>query len=398
MKDIKNPCFIYTMLWCVYWCQGILYQSGGIVSQSVAFLILAMSLIYTCKYLLSNSIAGYTKALLFVLLLVSVYGGVAYITDGDTIRGLEDDTRLFAWFKNMYLSILPVFTYLCFVKEGYLEVGHVKKMMPLIIIAILCSYYWSLTTAIQQAILKTGDEVNEVTNNAGYSVISLIPVLLLYDQKNVGQYIGLFLIVALVVLSMKRGAILLCGIMSFCFVLRSFRHASVQKKLLIILLLVILFVLGYYFIEYLLSESDFLRQRIEDTKEGKTSGRTDLYKVLWDSFMNQASPLIVLFGGGVWYTTKLAWTAAHNDWIEFLIDMGVFGVLVYLYYWLSFFRLSVSKRLPNLSRFCIFLIFIKLFIKTLYSMSIDTMTFIDGIMISLSYYGMLDTQKYVRRY
>ena len=396
MKDIKNPCFIYTLLWCVYWCQGILYQSGGVVSQSVALLILVISLIYTCKYLLSNRIAGYTKALLFVLLLVSVYGGVAYITDGDTIRGLEDDTRLFAWFKNMYLSILPIFTYLCFVKEGYLEVGLVKKMMPLIIISLVCSYYWSLTVAIQQAILKTGDEVNEVTNNAGYSVISLIPVLLLYDQKNVGQYIGLFLIVALVVLSMKRGAILLCGIMSFCFVLRSFRHASVQKKLLIILLLVILFVLGYYLIEYLLSESDFLMKRIEDTKEGKTSGRNEIYKVLLVSFLNQTNPWMVLFGGGVWYTTKLTWTAAHNDWLEFLIDMGVFGVVVYINYWISFCRLYINKRRPDLSRFCIFLIFIKLFIKTLYSMSLDTMTFIDGMMLALSYYGLLNSKKLIR--
>lgn len=380
------------MLWCLYWCQGILYPSDSIISQSIAMLILCMSLLFTFKYIISNHVVGYPKALFIVLLMVTVYGVIAYMTEGDIIRGKTSNTRLFSWFRNMYLSILPVFTYLYFVKKRYMNVELVQKMMPFILIALLFSYYDSYTTAILQASIKTGTEVSETTNNAGYTVLSLLPVLLLYDNKRLWQYIGLLFIVCLTVLSVKRGAILVCGIMSLIFIIRSFGHSSGRKKILTIILLAIFFVIVYNFILDYMSESDYLMKRIEDTKEGGSSGRDDIYTTLWNSFKSQTDPWKYLFGGGVWYTTKLTWTAAHNDWLEFLIDMGVFGVIVYIYYWISFFLLSVRKKLPDLSRFCFLLIFINMFAKTLFSMSMDTMTFIHGMMIGLAYYGFLNTK------
>lgn len=381
------------MLWCLYWCQGILYPSDSIISQSIAMLILCMSLLFTFKYIRCNRMVGYPKALLIVLLMVTVYGIIAYMTEGAIIRGKTNDTKLFGWFRNMYLSILPVFTYLFFVKERYLNVEHVKKMMPFILIALLFSYYDSYTTAIQEAFIKTGTEVSETTNNAGYTVLSLLPVLLLYDNKRLWQYIGLLLIVCLVVLSVKRGAILVCSIMSLLFIIRSFGHSSGRKKFLTIILLTIFFVIVYNFILDYMSESDYLMKRIEETREGRSSGRDGIYTTLWNNFKNQTDSWKYLFGGGVWYTTKLTWTAAHNDWLEFLIDMGVFGVIVYIYYWISFFLLSVRKKLPDLSRFCILLILIHMFVTTLFSMSIDNMTFIQGMMIGLSYYGLLESNK-----
>lgn len=391
MKYLKNPSLIYTMLWCLYWCQGILYPSDSIISQSIAMLILCMSLLFTFKYIISNHIVGYPKALFIVLLMVTLYGIIAYMTEGAIIRGKTSDTRLFSWFRNMYLSILPVFTYLYFVKERYLNVELVKKMMPFILIAVLVSYYWSYTTAIQQAFIKTGTEASETTNNAGYTVLSLLPALLLYDNKRLWQYIGLLLIVCLVVLSVKRGAILVCGIMSLLFIIRSFGHSSGRKKFLTIILLAIFSVIIYNFILDYMSESDYLMKRIEDTKEGGSSGRDGIYTTLWNNFKNQTDSWKYLFGGGVWYTTKLTWTAAHNDWLEFLIDMGVFGVIVYIYYWISFFLLTIKKNIPELSRFCFLLIFFNMFAKTLFSMSMDTMTFIQGMMIGLAYYGFFYT-------
>lgn len=378
------------MLWCLYWCQGILYASDSIISQSIAMLILCMSLLFTLKYFISNRIVGYPKALFIVLLMVTVYGVIAYMTEGAIIRGKSSDTRLFTWFRNMYLSILPVFTYLYFVKEGYMNIELVRKLMPFILVAVLISYYWSYTTAIQQAFIKTGTDVSETTNNAGYTVLSLFPALLLYDNKRLWQYFGLLLIVCLAVLSVKRGAILVCGIMSLLFIIRSLGHTSNHKRILTIILLIAFFVIVYNFILDYMSESDYLMKRIEETREGRSSGRDDIYSTLWRSFNSQTDALKILFGGGVWYTTKLTWTAAHNDWLEFLIDMGVFGVIVYIYYWISFFLYMVKKNIPELSRFCFLLIFINMFSKTLFSMSMDTMTFVHGMMIGLAYYGFFD--------
>lgn len=126
----KNPCFRYTILWSLYYCQGVLYPSDSIISKCIALLILWLSLIYTYKYLFSGAITGYVKALSCVLLLVSVYGVMAYVTDGTVIKGRVSDTKVFTWFRNMYLAILPIYSYLYFAKTKLLTTHFVRKVFP----------------------------------------------------------------------------------------------------------------------------------------------------------------------------------------------------------------------------------------------------------------------------
>lgn len=370
-----------------------MYPSDSIISKSIALLILLLSLIYAFRYLSSNVIAGYIKALFCVLLLVSVYGVLAFATDGTVIRGRTTDTRLFMWFRNMYLSILPIFAYLYFAKSNYLTVQFVRKVFPVVFGAVLVSYYWSHQTAIKLAYLMMGNDVEEVTNNAGYVVLSMIPMLLVFDNKKLIQYAGLLVSVVLVLLAMKRGAILICGIVSVLYVFWSFKHASNNSKLFVLLMIIALFIILYFFVIDYMENSDYFMYRLEATKEGKSSGRDDIYSTLWNHFLNNRSVFKTLFGGGVWYTTKVTWTAAHNDWLEFLLDMGLIGVAIYIGYWLSFYKLARNKDLPETSRFCILLIFINLFMKTLFSMSLESITFMQSMMLGLSYCGLLNRSK-----
>lgn len=390
-KLLKNPCFWYTIFWSLYYCQGVFYPSDSLISKTIALLILILSLFYTYKYLSSSVLTGYAKALFYVLILISVYGVFAYVTDGAVIIGKTYNTKLFMWFRNLYLSILPIFTYLYFAKSNYLTVQFVRKMFLVVLTAVFVSYYWSHLTAIKMTYLKTGNEVEDVTNNAGYIVLTMIPMLLVFDNKKLIQYIGLLAFSALVVLSMKRGAILICGIISSLFVFRSLNHSSKNSKLFVLLLIIVLSTFLYYFLIDYMAENDYFMSRLESTKEGKMSGRDDVYTTLWNHFLNNRSLLKTIFGGGVWYTTKVTWTAAHNDWLEFLLDMGIIGVAIYVAYWFSFYKLSRNKRLPELSRFCVLLIFMDLFMRTFFSMSLDSITFMHSMMLGLSYYGLINT-------
>ena len=393
IRLFRNPCFWYTIIWCLYYCQGVLYPSDSIISKSIALLILSLSLVYAFRYLASNVITGYVKALFCVFLLVSVYGVIAYATDGVVIKGKASDTRLFSWFRNLYLSILPIFVYLYFAKSNYLTVQFVRKVFPVVLAAVLVSYYWSHQTAIVMAYLKTGNDVEDVTNNAGYVVLSMIPMFLAFGNKKIIQYLGLLVSVVLVLLAMKRGAILVCGIVSVLYVFRSLKHASNRSKLFVLLMIIALFIFLYYFVIDYMAENDYFMSRLEGTKEGKSSGRDDIYSTLWTHYLYNRSIVKTLFGGGVWYTTKVTWTAAHNDWLEFLLDMGLLGVAIYAYYWITFYKLARNKFLPEASRFCVFLIFINLFMKTLFSMSLDSITFMQSMMLGLSYYGFLNTSE-----
>ena len=389
MTKLINPCFTYTSLWCLYFCQGILYPSGSVISQGLAFIIFILSLIYTVKYLLSQHLSGYQLALFSVLTLVTIYGCVAFITDGTVIKGQSYDTSLFAWFKNLYLSILPIFTYLYFAKNEYLSKQFVIKMLPMILVSVLVSYYWAYNSANQLMLMNNAVESDGVTNNAGYLIVSIIPLFLVIDKNKLLQYTLLLLSMMLIVFAMKRGAILIGTILTILFLLRNFKQASFRFKIIIILLNIGLFYIIYYFIDnYMLSNQYFLG-RVEEVVSGKSSGRDNIYSTLWQYFNHNADFFSKLFGGGVWFTTKICYTSAHNDWFEFLLDMGLLGVTIYLYYWISFSKLLIKKDLPGPSVFCLTLIFINLFMKTLFSMSLDTMTYIQGMMIGLSYYGLL---------
>ena len=99
--------------------------------------------------------------------------------------------------------------------------------------------------------------------------------------------------------------------------------------------------------------------------------------------------LKTLIGNGAWATTKITWTAAHNDWLEILIDMGIMGVCFYVYYWYIFGKTILKSQLPSLSRFGIMLVFLNMFFKTIFSMSFTDMTFFHAIMLGLCLTGRL---------
>lgn len=43
-------------------------------------------------------------------------------------------------------------------------------------------------------------------------------------------------------------------------------------------------------------------------------------------------------GAGATETVNIVGNFAHNDWLELLINQGLLGVLLYVVYWIAFFR------------------------------------------------------------
>lgn len=368
--------------------QGFLYKSGGILSMSLAGVLIALSAIYTMKLWLNFRVNGYLKALTAVLILVSVYGFVAYLTDGSVVIGKKGSTPTINWFKTMYMSILPVFTYTYFVLHGYLSVKFVRILAPFLILSII-GYYYNISTQQFEKVREYGAQVENITNNAGYSVLSLMPILLAFDKKKLLQFVGLICIIVAVTLAMKRGAIFIGAIMSLLFISKEFKESRGITKSAIILLIFLLCGSTYMFISDYMMDNDYFLRRMNNTIDGNSSGRDDIYATLWEHYLHETSILKIIFGGGIWYTTKISWTAAHNDWLEFLLDMGALGVVIFAIYWIKFFQLTIFKKLPANSRFCLLLIFVLYFLRTIFSMSISAMTYIDGMMLSIALCGLI---------
>ena len=140
-KSLKNPCALYTILWCVYNTQGMLYASGSLISQKTLAMLLLWSLVDDGRLFKEYAIPKFLKSLRWMLMIILVYGFIAYLTDGATIRGKADSTPTIDWFKMYLMSILPIFSYYYYAKKGYLTSKWVCQWMLVFSLVVLCAFF-----------------------------------------------------------------------------------------------------------------------------------------------------------------------------------------------------------------------------------------------------------------
>jgi O-antigen ligase len=142
---------------------------------------------------------------------------------------------------------------------------------------------------------------------------------------------------------MKRGALLVLPamLMSGMFVeaiitKRVFRTTA-RAMLSLILLSVGIHVADLASGGYLLA-----RFSIEEISSG--SGRVAMYSTVIES-LSLSSPWSLFFGHGSGAVEQLLDMAAHNEWLEFIYNFGIFGIFLY-----ALLFLALGFRLANLVR------------------------------------------------
>ena len=119
----------------------------------------------------------------------------------------------------------------------------------------------------------------------------------------------------------------------------------------------------------MMESSDYFMSRIEQTKEGNSSGRNALYERYWNHFKNETDIFKYLLGNGANATLGIGVNYAHNDWLEIAIDEGVLGLVIYCIYWFCFWRTIASIKYNITAKLVLSLTFISFLIMTVFSMS-----------------------------
>lgn len=179
---------------------------------------------------------------------------------------------------------------------------------------------------------------NENSYGGGYLTLVALPVLLyFFRHKSVlTQMIISVIILVLVLLSVKRGDILSCILMIGVYYFVMLRHKGKFDTKIVWAMVSIVF-LGYLIFKYMMATSYLFAIRFENTMEGDSSGRDNIYLLLINYFLN--APLDVqLFGGGFDASVKISGTRAHSDILEVLSCEGIFGLIIYLGAFFSLFR------------------------------------------------------------
>lgn len=365
--DLKKELNLYTWVWVLYLLQGIVYPAG-LIGQALFLVIMGYSLYIMMKVM---SLKNKPRFMTFLTLLVALYFiyGVLRILVGPPSATMFEEYSTITYIKTYLLSLSPIYVYYYFAYKSVLDEEWFRKnvfvFMGLAIVIFLDSQL--------QAQLLTGDE--EITNNSAYSFVAMLPICLFWQKKPIIQYSLIIVAALLVLLSMKRGAILVFVISIIPFLFRTFKNSSKKGKVAVIVGILLLAFITYSAVERLMDSSDLFRLRIEQTMEGKTSNRDLIYEALWDEFSNNYSGGDYLLGRGADATIGITGKFAHNDWLETLIDQGVIGVVVFLLFWLSMFSTWIRMKKGQLATTALLIIFISGFIRTFFSMSIGQMPF-----------------------
>lgn len=369
-QQVFNQANLYIFLWCLYYAQGTFYPSGSIISQGVLIVLLLMSMknyfIAFTKYKLPLYFHG-----LNVLLLMFVLYGIGLILSGErlVVREYYTYSSNYEYLKAILISLLPAFSAYVYAKKGLFTLKSLKYWVPIWLIIAVISYYSYERNALSLIVSR-----DEVTNNIAYRFVALMPVFVIFYKKPLFMVLGLLFCLLFILMGMKRGAIVIAALNLMFVIYQLYKTGNAQMKKYIILSFVCILVVLFFVVKEMLSTSEYFVARVDATLEGNSSGRDQLFSVFWNYYLNQDSIINLLFGNGANATLRIGSNAAHNDWLEILINQGLFGVYIYIYYFFNFYKSLLYKKVGNPFYYIgLKMIFLVTLLSTFFSMSYGTL-------------------------
>lgn len=370
MNFLKNPCNIYLSFLTFYLIQGVMIPTGGTVfSQLILSCAMLMGIYYTVKTICLPNIPVYFMGLNMLFFMFIIYGILLLFSNHHYII-------IFSWsevpnstfLKNIFLSLPNVYVFYYFSRKGYLTEKALKKWVIVFLASSVFRYIDNQMALLNMMQLK-GVQTKEMTNNMGYLFVALMPTIAVFKDKVRIQYGILILCMAFIMMAMKRGAIIVGTIMLIYILYFNYKYNKNVSKRKVIVFSLFIIVAAYFITEYMMESSDYFMSRIEQTKEGNSSGRNALYERYWNHFKNETDIFKYLLGNGANATLGIGVNYAHNDWLEIAIDEGVLGLVIYCIYWFCFWRTIASIKYNITAKLVLTLTFISFLIMTVFSMS-----------------------------
>lgn len=361
---------------------GIVFSSGSIFARGLLGLILLVSMYYTIYANVKFKLPLYYKALNAFLIVFTIYGMIMLLNREQYYIGFNLVPKT-NYFVNLYLSLLPIYVFFVFTKNGFLKENNIKFYYFMFLLLTIVSFFGNQHRLLQIAVEK-GLSIEEVTNNVGYTFVGLLPGLILFNKKPIIQYILLTICFYFIIIGMKRGAILTGATCIIWFLISNLNNISKQRKHTIFIVSILVFVFGVSFFQHMMETSTYFQYRFDQTVSGNSSGRDVLFSVFFNHFINENNPIFFLFGNGANATLKIQGQYAHNDWLEIAINQGLLGLIIYLIYWICFYISWRKTKQSHHAFMAIGMTFIICFLSTFFSMSYISITRCSALI--LSYY------------
>ncbi len=369
MLGIKqvNRSDIFIALNVLYSMQGLLYPNG-IINKVLQLVIIIWGVSIFTKYLFCTLYqTRLLKATTALVLMYCLYGGILILFGNPLISNIPNAPSRYIYLQVSLRSLLNIYVFYHYASVGILTASRVRIYTILLLLSMIPRFYYS-----QSQIMLISNR-DEVTNNMGYTFLAILPALSFFYKKPLLQFVLLATTMFFLIMSMKRGAVAI-GILSVGLLIYSNIFSKNRKqKIWTVLLTIVLIFSAIYVVSYLLSESEYFLSRINQTLDGDSSGRDDLYSQLWLKILNEHSVIYTLFGRGADSTWALAGNYAHQDWLETLCNNGLLGCIILFNFFMCLFRDAFySKKVFMKNYFVSYLMLLLIiFSQTMFSMSIQ---------------------------
>ena len=398
MKKVNRSdhlmCAVYTVLWSLYDLQN--YFNISVLAKYILVFVILFS-IYKVLYVINRyKLEKFMRGVNLLLLMFTVYGvwyylfGKVYYID---VGLFVYDVPKYYYLKYIYCSLLPIYVYYDYAKKGvFTQKTLFYYVLCFIGVSILAFMSNMMTTMAVQ--LK---EEYSMTNNMGYRFIPILALLFLIKRWRTVLMLVCF---AFIVLGLKRGAIIVGTITVLFHLWYMLRQPSLIKKICAIFFVAGLICMMSIFVIKFYENNPYFQSRMEATLDGDSSGRDRIYTQLYDYYVRETNPFVFLFGNGADATVGIIGNYAHNDWLELAINQGLLGIIVYILFYVFWFKnwcdLRILKDTGISMAFLVLLI--SCFLSSLFSMAYTGFSPINAICIGYvltTYYQAVSSQKII---
>ncbi len=245
---------------------------------------------------------------------------------------------------------------------------HYDDYRKIAILFIVLFAFWTwLNIEAQQRLLSTNRHYG-ITMFI-YNIVLLIPFIFFIKKKYI-RYVGILIGCFMVILSLKRGAIVTLPVMIFAYYITKYKMANKTMKILgptIIFGVLLTGILIYIDV----ATDGLLSHRFDAQELQSGSGRNELRETALGA-ISERNIISYIVGTGGGSTIELLGTGAHNEWIESFYSYGLVGVILYAWMVIRLLKYTYSqikKRnqyAPYLSMYCAYLIMCTMFSGFLY--------------------------------
>ena len=324
--------------------ENVLVSSlGGSVNRYLGIIVMGVTILYQAQNHKTTMFIGKFGwvALLFCLMIVSSVWG-AY----DLVTGY-------------YSVIINMFLFTFIVIQQRLRESEYNFILLCIVLSTVVTaavmVFGSEYTSVNEIsggrmTIKIGELVVDNNNLAvSFGIAALCAFYFLFKRTNKFLKIISGILFGFLVFSIlqtgSRGGLMALFVAIVFFLIAHNRGISIKM----ILVAVIVFLLMLFFVERLLPAELAERFTVDSVVESGGTGRTDIWT---DAFLifKDSSFLRQLFGYGFGTFPNMMkeecnfYIAAHNDFVQILLELGMLGVALHISMWIKLFKMVIKKN------------------------------------------------------